>query len=44
MKMCAKNEFDCADNSGQCIHRILICNGIKECANGNDEDADLCEL
>lgn len=39
---CAKNEFDCAGDSGQCISRKLTCNGIKECVNGSDEDVEMC--
>nr|XP_022342233.1 uncharacterized protein LOC111135993 isoform X1 [Crassostrea virginica] len=32
---CLSEEFNCAD--GTCISQVLVCNGVKDCDNGNDE-------
>nr|XP_011418626.2 uncharacterized protein LOC105321850 isoform X1 [Crassostrea gigas] len=32
---CVSEEFSCADDT--CISRTLICNGVRDCMNGNDE-------
>ena len=46
---CLSEEFNCAD--GTCISQVLVCNGVKDCDNGNDEiickgkiDENLIEL
>lgn len=32
---CKPEEFSCSDDT--CISQSLLCNGVKECENGNDE-------
>lgn len=44
MRSCAENEFRCLNNIGQCIPREWICNGIKECIDGSDEDITMCKV
>ncbi|XP_072031301.1 uncharacterized protein [Amphiura filiformis] len=38
--MCAFEEFKCAD--GQCISTSWVCDEFVDCADGSDEDEDLC--
>lgn len=44
MRTCIANEFRCKHNSGQCVPRSLVCDGIKECADGSDEDSAMCRV
>jgi hypothetical protein len=39
---CEPKEFQCGTDNPQCIGRILVCDGIKDCRNGHDEE--YCEL
>lgn len=39
---CAKKEFQCGKDDPQCIGRLLVCDGVKDCRNGHDEES--CEL
>jgi hypothetical protein len=39
---CARKEFQCGSSDPQCVGRLLVCDGIKDCRNGHDEE--LCEL
>jgi hypothetical protein len=39
---CGKREFQCGSDDPQCIGSLLVCDGVKDCRNGNDEAN--CEL
>jgi len=39
---CAKREFQCGSDNPQCIGALLVCDGVKDCRNGHDEEN--CEL
>lgn len=39
---CQKKEFQCGTDNPQCIGRLLVCDGIKDCRNGHDEEN--CDL
>jgi hypothetical protein len=39
---CGKREFQCGSDDPQCIGTLLVCDGIKDCRNGHDEEN--CEL
>lgn len=41
---CAENEFKCMGNNHHCIRKELVCNGIKECRDGSDENANMCKV
>jgi len=40
---CAKNEVSCGGDYPECVHNLLVCDGIKDCHNGNDEDEKVCD-
>lgn len=44
MRNCANNEFRCKNNSGQCIPRQFVCDGTNLCADGSDEDLNMCKV
>jgi hypothetical protein len=39
---CGKREFQCGSDDPQCIGSLLVCDGVKDCRNGHDEEN--CEL
>lgn len=39
---CAKREFQCGSDNPQCIGALLVCDGVKDCRNGHDEE--ICDL
>jgi len=39
---CGKREFQCGSDNPQCIGALLVCDGVKDCRNGHDEEN--CEL
>lgn len=39
---CRKREFQCGTDNPQCIGRLLVCDGVKDCRNGHDEEN--CDL
>jgi len=39
---CGNREFQCGSDDPQCIGSLLVCDGVKDCRNGRDEDH--CEL
>jgi hypothetical protein len=39
---CGKREFQCGNDDPQCIGSLLVCDGVKDCRNGHDEES--CEL
>jgi len=39
---CGRKEFQCGRDDPQCIGRLLVCDGVKDCRNGHDEET--CEL
>jgi hypothetical protein len=40
---CEKNEVSCGGDHPQCVHKLLVCDGIQDCLNGNDEDKLVCD-
>lgn len=40
--VCPKNQLQCGENSKQCVSTLLLCDGIKDCGNGYDEEEDVC--
>eukprot|EP00245_Coleochaete_scutata_P014920 TRINITY_DN6462_c0_g4_i1.p1 TRINITY_DN6462_c0_g4~~TRINITY_DN6462_c0_g4_i1.p1 ORF type:complete len:792 (+),score=118.53 TRINITY_DN6462_c0_g4_i1:209-2584(+) len=40
---CKLNEFQCPSKINQCIMRFQLCNGIKNCADGSDENPEFCK-
>eukprot|EP00245_Coleochaete_scutata_P007896 TRINITY_DN236_c1_g3_i2.p1 TRINITY_DN236_c1_g3~~TRINITY_DN236_c1_g3_i2.p1 ORF type:complete len:163 (-),score=16.39 TRINITY_DN236_c1_g3_i2:238-726(-) len=40
---CKFNEFQCPSKINQCIKSLQLCNGIKDCADGSDENAAFCK-
>ena len=40
---CDKNEVSCGGEHPQCVHKLLVCDGVKDCINGNDEDKMVCD-
>ena len=39
-KACAEHEWHCADR--ECVHVNNVCDGVKNCADGSDEDEKMC--
>jgi hypothetical protein len=39
---CGKNEVSCGGDYPECVHNLLVCDGIKDCHNGRDEDEKIC--
>nr|XP_027211035.1 neurotrypsin-like [Penaeus vannamei] len=39
---CSEAEFPCTDGRG-CVARTLVCDGDRDCADGSDEGAELCD-
>lgn len=39
---CKPKQFQCGTDNPQCIGRLLVCDGIKDCRNGHDEEN--CDL
>lgn len=39
---CGRKEFQCGSDNPQCVGALLVCDGIKDCRNGHDEEN--CEL
>lgn len=40
---CAKNEVSCGGDHPECVHNLLVCDGVKDCHNGLDEDDKVCQ-
>jgi hypothetical protein len=40
---CQKNEVSCGGDYPECVHNLLVCDGIKDCHNGKDEDEKVCD-
>jgi hypothetical protein len=34
---CDKDHYDCSGNDHECISKLFVCDGIKDCRNGDDE-------
>ena len=41
-KKCIENHFKCT-KSGKCVHNSWLCDGERDCADGEDEAKELCE-
>ncbi|XP_065069050.1 low-density lipoprotein receptor-related protein 4-like isoform X3 [Rhopilema esculentum] len=41
-KKCVDNHFKCT-KSGKCVHNSWLCDGERDCADGEDEAKELCE-
>lgn len=39
---CGKKEVSCGGDHPECVHNLLVCDGIKDCHNGLDEDEKVC--
>lgn len=39
---CGRREFQCGTDNPQCVGNLLVCDGVKDCRNGHDEEN--CEL
>lgn len=39
---CGKREFQCGSDDPQCVGALFVCDGIKDCRNGHDEEN--CDL
>jgi hypothetical protein len=39
---CDKAHYDCGGDDNECVSRLVVCDGIKDCRNGDDEKH--CEL
>jgi len=39
---CGDREFQCGSDNPQCVGALLVCDGVKDCRNGHDEEN--CEL
>jgi hypothetical protein len=39
---CAKTEVSCGGDHPECVSNLLVCDGIKDCHNGHDEDELVC--
>jgi len=39
---CGANHVPCGAERTQCVHRLLFCDGTKDCRNGHDEDKHVC--
>nr|BAC82449.1 hemoglobin, linker chain 1 [Macrobdella decora] len=39
---CEYGYFQCGGNYLQCLDSVKVCDGVKDCFNGHDEDADVC--
>jgi len=40
---CSAKEVSCRGDWPECVHHLLVCDGIKDCHNGFDEDAKVCD-
>jgi len=40
---CPEKEVSCRGDWPECVHHLLVCDGIKDCHNGNDESEILCD-
>jgi len=40
---CPEKEVSCRGEWPECVHHLLVCDGHKDCHNGNDEDERLCD-
>lgn len=39
---CKEPYFNCGDKQQLCIPRFLLCDGIKDCPSGSDENSATC--
>ena len=39
---CSKWHFDCMGVPAECISHEQVCDGRRDCANGDDESVDIC--
>lgn len=37
-----EKEVSCGGDWPECVHHLLVCDGIEDCHNGRDEDAEVC--
>ena len=35
---CGKREFQCGSGDPQCVSALFVCDGVKDCRNGHDEE------
>lgn len=40
---CPKGEVSCGGDMPECVNNLFVCDGIKDCENGKDEDAKVCD-
>lgn len=40
---CPEKEVSCRGDWPECVHHLLVCDGVKDCHNGNDENEQLCD-
>lgn len=40
---CPDKEVSCRGDWPECVHHLLVCDGVKDCHNGNDENEKLCD-
>jgi len=40
---CPEKEVSCRGDWPECVHHLLVCDGIKDCHNGNDENEQVCD-
>jgi len=41
---CADHELQCGSIERECVSKLLICDGVKDCVNGHDEDPSYCDV
>jgi hypothetical protein len=41
---CDKKEVSCGGDVPECVHNLFVCDGHKDCTNGNDEDEFICDM
>lgn len=40
---CPPKEVSCGGDWPECVHHLLVCDGVKDCHNGRDEDEKICD-
>lgn len=41
---CGTYKVSCGGDNPECVHNLLVCDGVNDCSNGHDEDPFVCSL